>query len=123
MTQLDLDFTSLTFHDNYVVGCTYEGVTIDMSKHTHVLSVIKQHLDGEFGIILDEKYPYDVEFPVMMEIAKETQFIVGAIVTHRPTTRGIFNLFTPFFKKPVRFFSSLDEAKTWMEKYLSEYKS
>lgn len=123
MTNLDLDFTSLTFHDNYVVGCTNEGVTIDMPKHKRAISTIKQHLDGEFGIILDEKYPYDIDFAVMMEIAKETQFVAGAIVTHRPTTRAIFNLFTPFFKRPVRFFSSLDEAKIWMEKYLSENKS
>lgn len=119
MEVLDLGFTRLEFRPGYVIACTVEGADIDVDHHKRVIDEIEKRVDGDYGIILDEKNSYSVRLGTMVEIRNNPRLRCMAAIAYRTSTRMVANVTGAAMGKPFNIFSTSEEACAWMEAQLA----
>ena len=92
------------------------GVTIRGEDVEEMINLAMDHVTGEFGIISDRVYEFDIE-PVSFyqQVNTVPSLKAIAIVSYRPTTSSVANIEQGLCQKPLAIFDSLESALCWMD--------
>jgi len=107
---IDLGFTQLEIHDNFVISRTAADETLTLAKHEQVITTVQPYVDGRFYLILDEVFSYAIDLDVLFALRDNQAIAAICIVAYRDSTRLVLNSARDIIKKPVYFFESLEEA-------------
>lgn len=107
---IDLGFTQLEVHDNFVISRTEEGETLTLAKHEQMMTAIHPYLDGRFYLILDEVFSYAIDLDVLFSLRDNQTVSAICIVAYRDSTRLVLESTRDIINKPVFFFESLETA-------------
>jgi hypothetical protein len=116
MEELDLGFTRLEIRASYAIARTIEGADIDVDCHRQVIDAIEHHLDGDYGMVLDELNTYSVRLGAIAEVRCNPRCRCLAIVAYRNSTRLFMGLISGSIGKSFKVFDSLDAACPGMER-------
>ena len=119
MKTIELPFTILEIHDNYVIGRTKEGVNLSIENHLQVLEAINQYLTSPYGFIVDEVNSYSVDLDVMLHISKDKNIFCIGVVYYRAATKLALELGQYLIKKPVHFSSNLNDVAVWVRQQVA----
>ena len=119
MQVIELEFTTLELHDNYVVGRTKRGVHLRMIEHQRVLDVLNQHLTAPYGLIIDELNSYSVDFDVMRHISNDENIKCIAVIYYRLVTKIALEGSKLLVKKPLYFSKDRNSVTDWVLKKMT----
>lgn len=110
MEQINLGFTELEIHDNYVIGRTAEGETMTLAKHEQAMAAVRSRIDGRFTLVLDDVNSYSIDLDVMFAVRDDHAISAICVIAYRDSTRLVLKSAREIVKKPVFFFESLEAA-------------
>ena len=119
METIELPFTTLELHDNYVVGRTKEGVNLSIDNHLQVLEVTNQYLTSPYAFIVDEVNSYSIDLDVMLHIRKDKNIFCIGVVYYRAATKLALELGQYLIEKPVHFSSNINDVTGWVREQVA----
>jgi flavin-dependent dehydrogenase len=117
----ELEIGRMTFYPNIIVGEVGEGMHITFESATIAAQVIAQTYKGTipFVYISNRVNSYSMDPVAYKELFSLVPNLLGfAVVSESKRRRMLSNLERMFVKKPMRVFSSMDEAFDWAHKLL-----
>ncbi len=121
LAEHDLEIGYLTFYPNIIVGEVKEGIHVTYENATIAAQVIAQEYKGTipFVYISNRKNSYSMDPVAYKELFSIVPNLKGfAVVSESKRRRMLSNLERIFVKKPMRVFSSMNEALEWSNKLL-----
>lgn len=113
--RIKLDFGSLEFHENFVIGEINEGVHFVSEQSRILISLcLKNFKDRPFGYISNRIYSYSVDPFTYTEIENIDNFIAMAAVVSTSAQKLSSKTEELFCKKPFQYFYNLENAKVWI---------
>ena len=119
MKTIELPFTILEIHNNYVVGRTKEGINLSIENHLQVLETLNKHLTSPYGFIVDEVNSYSIDLDVMLHIRKDKNIRCIGVVYYRTATKWALELGQHLIEKPVHFSSSINDVTEWVREQVA----
>ena len=119
MKTIELPFTTLEIHDEYVIGRTKEGVHMSMDKHMQVLDSVNQHLTSPYAFILDEINSYSIDFNVFSHVHKDKNIFCIGVVCYRRATKIALEFGKYLIKKPVYFSENINHVEEWVKEQIA----
>ena len=119
MKIIELPFTILELHGNYVVGRTKEGINLSIENHLEVLEILNKHLTSPYGFIVDEVNSYSIDLDVMLHIRKDKNIGCIGVVYYRIATKLALELGQDLTEKPVHFSSSINDVADWVREQVA----
>lgn len=119
MKIIELPFTTVEVHDNYVIGRTNEGVHLCMEKHLQVLDTVNKHLTSPYGLILDETNSYSIDLHVMLHVSNDENISCIGIAYYREETKKVLEFSQGLVNKPVYSSSNLNNVTKWVEEQIA----
>lgn len=113
--EVDLGFTRLEIGDRYVIARTAHGMDIGIDEHEKAMSIIAEHTEFPFALVLDEVNSYSVKLETMMKLRDETRIDKFAVICYRPSTRIAHSFGSKIVRRPVTFFNSREQARDWLK--------
>ena len=118
-----LDIGIVQVYKNYMVAIFNEGVTITVEKAYQLLGIAEIHFkDKDFGYISYRKNSYALDPMVYNYVKEMDNFKAMAIVSVKELDMHNFKIEKMFFKKPMEFFISYENALTWLKKTIKSQK-
>lgn len=119
MTTLELEFTTLSFHQNYVISEIKEDVIIDEDRLEELRNICNDHYKQKpFAYISVRRYSYNVN-PVVYLKLKGSKYLKGIAVvsdrSHRLITANFEKQFSPV---PFDIFQTLEDARAWAQEVM-----
>lgn len=120
-TTLELEFTKLTFHKDYVISEVKDDVIIDEHRLEELQDICTTHYKNRtFAYIAVRKYSYNVNPMIYLKL-KDSRFLKGIAVvsdkSHRLITASFEKQFSPV---PFDLFHTLEEAEAWVQELMKE---
>lgn len=115
MHQIDLGFTEIDIHNGFAIGRTKAGHHISIDNHLSVKKSINEHLQPPYGIIIDQKNDYSIDFKTLMHVRSDCDICCIGIVYHRFLTRIALEASAKMMNKPVYFANNAEEVMQWMK--------
>lgn len=120
METIETEAATATILSNRIVLVRAKsGVEINGGNARRGNQLIADAMPGDYGQIIDRREDYSVApvevFPLLNANPKLKAL---AIVVHRESSLRTAEIDKRFFKKQLQVFTSLDEAKAWLEELL-----
>lgn len=122
--KVELDCGVIWVHDRILVNEMNEGALLDVDTNRKILAIGYEHFGGEFfGYISNRINSYAVNPMVYRESAEHPQLRAIAVVSENQMARETARLEQQFYanKNSFAIFSSLEEAKSWMNEQINIY--
>ncbi len=123
ISDYDLEIGRLTLYPNMVVGEIKEGMHIAYENFNIASQIIAEEYKGTvpFIYISNRTHSYSMDPVAYKELLPLFPNLKGfAIVTESKRRRMMSNLERFFINKPMRVFSTLEEAIIWANKLLEQ---
>ncbi|GAB2772025.1 hypothetical protein [Salinimicrobium soli] len=119
---IDLEFTSLDFYDNYVISRFREDVVLGPTELQELIKACVEQFDSNrFVYISKREKNYNVIPTIYLNLKEEIQNLRGiAIVTNRSSTISMAKFEQKFSKVPYEIFQEMEEAIKWAEKQVKK---
>jgi len=108
--RIDLGFTELEIHENFVISRASEGETLTKAKFDRVLETVRPHFNGRVYLVFDEINAYAFDLDVLFALRDDQIISAICIVAYRSSTRLVLKSAKEIIKKPVFFFDNLEAA-------------
>ncbi|MBT0608728.1 hypothetical protein [Aequorivita echinoideorum] len=117
------EFGELNVFKNFVIAIMNEGTTV-LPKHNDVLRDIADRYfeNRPFGYITYRKNSYSVDPLVYIQTSQIENLIGFAVVSKEESKLANLEIEKYFLKKPLASFSSLDDAKDWINSLIESQK-
>lgn len=118
---LELDFATIRIYENLIVSECHEGILLDFPKYRKILELAEEVFNNSsFGYISNRIHSYAVDPLVYRESAAHPLLKAIAVVSDNELGRNSAKLEKQFYVNANSFqiFSSLEEAKNWVEEIL-----
>lgn len=124
ITKVELDCGVILVHDRILINEMNEGALLDVETNRKILKIGSDLFGGKpFGYISHRINSYAVNPMVYRESAEHTQLKAIAVVSANPMARESALVEQKFYtnKNLFQIFSSLEEAKSWMNEKLADH--
>lgn len=120
---LSFDFCDMSIYNNYLVVIMKEGVNITPKHNSVLIEVTKNHFsDKPFVYITHRIHSYSVDPKIYFETSKIINLKGFAVVSRNYKAKLNAKIEQMFFNKPFEIFTKLEDAVTWAESLIKEYK-
>lgn len=113
---LELEFTVLEFHNNYVLAKTREGQVLQGKQVADLVEVFSDFYQGKNFVYLSYRiHDYNVNPTVYLNLDKVKNLAGIGIVSQKLSSLNMANFERRFCKVPYEIFIKLDEALLWVQ--------
>jgi len=113
-------FCTIKIYDDYVVATMNKGIHLTPDKNKILEDIANEYFyDKAFVYITHRKYSYSVDPSIYLKTSDIINLAGFAVVAQVPLAKGNAQVEKLFLDKPFEIFSSLDEAKTWVQSILN----
>lgn len=118
---LELEFTVLEFHENYVLSQAREGQVLQGKQVADLVEVCSDFYQGRNFVYLSYRiHDYNVNPTVYLNLEKVRNLAGIGIVSQRPSSLNMANFEKKFCKVPYEIFTKLDNALLWAQEVIEE---
>jgi hypothetical protein len=111
--------TATILSDRIVLVRAKSGVEINWENARHGNRLIADAMPGDYGQIIDREEDYSVAPVEVFTILNANGKLKAlAIVVHRESSLHTAEIDKRFSKKPLEVFTSVDQARAWLEQVL-----
>ncbi|MEA1787003.1 STAS/SEC14 domain-containing protein [Arenibacter sp. GZD96] len=112
-----LDIGKVQVFDDYLVTIFDEGTTLTLERAYQIMGISEIHFrNRNFGFLSYRKNSYAID-PMIYNYFKEMENLKAlAIVSMKEMDMHNFKIEKLFYKKPMKFFISYDNALTWIKR-------
>ncbi|MDC7999934.1 hypothetical protein POV26_02710 [Aequorivita todarodis] len=116
---LHFEFGEVRVFKNFVVVVMKEGITVQPEHNDDLENIAKKYYKGrKFGYITYRINSYAVNPMVYLKTSEIENLVAFAVVSTNGLKTSNLELEKRFLKKPLKHFSSLDEAKNWVNEMI-----
>ncbi|MHA6280969.1 hypothetical protein ACXYMT_12390 [Salinimicrobium sp. CAU 1759] len=120
---LELEFTVLEFHTNFVMSKPREGQVLEGKQVADLVEVCSDFYKGKTFVYISYRVnDYNVNPTIYLDLDKFKNLKGIAIVSKKKSSLNMASFEKKFCKLPYEIFTELDPAKNWVEKMVSEEK-
>lgn len=117
---LTYEFGSIEVYENFVISYINKGFHLTPDKNKILEDIANEYFfDRAFVYITHRKYSYSVDPSIYLKTSEIINLAGFAVVAQVPLAKGNAQVEKLFLDKPFEIFSSLDEAKTWVQSILN----
>ena len=117
---LDYPFCTVEIYTDKVIAYMNEGIHLTPDKNKILEDIAKDYFkDKPFVYISHRKHSYSVDPSIYLQTSKINNLVGMAVVAEVPLSKGNAEIEKLFLNKPFEIFSSLEDAKVWISKVLS----
>lgn len=118
---IHFEFCEANIFRNFVIASMKEGITVKPEHNIDLEMIAEKYYKGKkFGYITDRVNSYAVDPLVYIETSKIPNLVAFAVVAINGLKESNIKVEKLFLSKPFRNFSTLDEAKDWVNKMVKE---
>lgn len=118
---LELEFTILKFHKNYVVSQPRAGQLLAGKQVADLVEVCSDFYQGKNFVYLSFRVnDYNVNPTVYLNLETVNNLAGIAIVSRNPSSLNMASFESKFCKVPYEIFTDLDEALMWTQEVVEE---
>lgn len=124
MKKIELDCGVIWVQDKMLINEMNEGALLDVQTNRRILEIGCENFgNSNFGYISNRINSYAVNPMVYRESAEHSQLKAIAVVSENKMVRESALLEQQFYtnKNSFQIFSTLEEAKSWMQEVLNSY--
>lgn len=123
-TKRTLNFGTVELYENFAIGKMNEGGDLKTAEHDELLNLCTDTFNNRpFGYISYRQHSYSVDPKVYINTGKVKTLVAIAVVATQPAQKLSAAVEEIFFGRPFKYFYDLDEAKSWMQKTVSQQAS
>ncbi len=121
---IELEFTILEFHENFVVSRVRENVILSKKQMFDLIDTCSSYYEGKNFVYISERiYNYNVDPTVYLTLNKSKTLAGVAIVSDKSSSLKMAQFEKKFSKIPFEIFLELEDAINWTEKILKNKKA
>lgn len=121
---IELEFTILEFHENFVVSMVRENVVLSKKQINDLIDACSGYYEGKkFVYISNRINNYNVDPTVYINVNKRKNLAGIAIVSEKTSALNMAQFEKNFSKIPFEIFLELEDAINWTEKILKNKKA
>ena len=118
---LELEFTVLEFHRDFVMSKPREGEILEGKQVAELIEVCSDFYDGEAFIYLSYRVnDYNVNPTIYMNLDEVKNLAGIGVVSQKASSLKMASFEKNFCKLPFEIFTDLDDALDWAQKVLEE---
>ncbi|MCJ7756858.1 MAG: hypothetical protein MUP24_01825 [Gillisia sp.] len=118
---IELEFTILEFHENFVVSRVKEGVVLSKKQILDLIDACSGNYEGKnFVYISNRIHNYNVDPTIYLTINKVKNLAGVAIVSDKTSALNMAQFEKNFSKIPFEIFLELEDAINWTQKILKK---
>lgn len=116
---LDFEFGEIRVFKSFVVVVMKEGITVKPEYNDDLVNISDKYFkDKLFGYITYRKNSYAVNPMVYLETSEIENLVAFAVVSSNGLKSRNLEVEKIFFKKPLKHFNNLDDAKNWINEVI-----
>ena len=120
LTLLKYDFCEVEVYKNYVIVIINEGISLTPENNDVLLGIAtKYFINKNFGYITHRINSYSVDPRIYTETSKIENLVSFAVVSENKIALSNAQIEKLFYKKPFKQFTKLEEAITWVNKFVN----
>ncbi|QED36815.1 hypothetical protein FK178_03410 [Antarcticibacterium arcticum] len=118
---IELEFTTLEFHENFVISRVREGVIISKKQVHDLVEVCSDIYKGKKFVYISKRVNnYNVDPTIYLNI-KHVKNLAGiAIVSTKASSINMANFEQVFSKVPFSVFMEMEDALEWVKDILAK---
>ena len=117
----DLGFTTVEVHQNYLTNTISSGFLVLPEHNKILLEFVNTHFNNRnFVYISNRIHSYSVNPTIYHETKKIDNMLGIAVVSKNPRQKLLSELEGSFYKKDLKYFSSMIEALRWKDALLKK---
>jgi hypothetical protein len=118
---IELEFTILEFHENFVVSWVKENVVLSKKRAFDLIDACSGHYERtNFVYISNRVHNYNVDPTVYLSLNKIKNLAGIAIVSDKTSALNMARFEKTFSKIPYEIFLEMEEAIDWTQKILKK---
>lgn len=119
LDSLELEFTILDFHENFVISRVREGMIINQKMVNDLILVCSDFYEGKnFVFISLREKNYNVDPTIYFNLENIPNLKGIAVASENTSALNMANFERNFSKVPFEIFLNLNEAEEWTQKVL-----
>ncbi|MEH6763058.1 hypothetical protein [Aequorivita antarctica] len=116
---LHFEFGEIRVFENFVVVVMKEGITVKPEYNDDLADIAEKYYKGrKFGYITYRINSYAVNPMVYLKTSEIENLAAFAVVSASGLKASNLEVEKRFLKKPLKHFTSLDEAKNWINEMI-----
>ena len=120
---LELEFTILEFHNEYVISKPREGQVLEGKQVADLVEVCSDYYRGRPFVYLSYRVnDYNVNPTIYLNLDEVKNLAGIGVVSKKVSSLNMANFEKNFCKLPYEIFLELDSALEWVEEIISEKK-
>lgn len=121
---VELEFTILEFHKNFVISKVRENVVLSTKQVFDLIDACSGHYEGKNFVYISKRiHNYNVDPTVYIDLYKGKNLAGIAIVSDKTSSLNMAQFEKAFSKIPFEIFLELDDAINWTQKILKNKKA
>lgn len=118
---LELEFTVLEFHSEYVISKPREGQIMEGKQVADLVEVCSDFYGSQNFVYLSYRVnDYNVNPTVYLDLDEIRNLAGIGVVSRKPSSLNMANFERNFCKLPYEIFMELEPAKKWAKKMVKE---
>jgi len=118
---IELEFTLLEFHENFVVSWVKENVVLSNKQVFDLIDACSGNYEGKNFVYISKRiYNYNVDSTVYLSLDKVKNLAGIAIVSDKTSALNMAQFEKTFSKIPFEIFLELEDAINWTQKILKK---
>lgn len=124
MINLNLEFADVRIFNNFLVVVMNEAITVKPEYNDELVSISEKYFkDKLFGYITYRRNSYAVNPMVYLKTSEIENLVAFAVVSSDGLKSSNLKVEKLFFKKPLKHFNNLDDAKNWVNEIIKNRNS
>ncbi len=121
---IELEFTILEFHENFVVSRVRENVVLSKKQVFDLIDACSGNYEHKNFVYISKRiYNYNVDPTVYISLDKVKNLAGIAIVSDKTSSLNMAQFEKTFSKRPFEIFLELEDAINWSQKILKNKKA
>jgi len=117
---LKYDFCEIEIYDEFIIAIMNEGILLTPDKNQVLLEIAANYFKNKkFGYITHRIHSYSVDPRIYTETSKIENLVSFAVVSDNKLALSNAQIEKLFYKKPFKQFVDLEDAITWVKKYVN----
>jgi len=118
---IELEFTILEFHENFVVSRVKEDVVLSKKQILDLIDACSGNYEGKKFVYISKRiHNYNVDPTVYIDLNKVKNLAGIAIVSDKTSSINMAQFEKTFSKIPFEIFLELEDAINWTQKILKK---
>ncbi|MCJ7757479.1 MAG: hypothetical protein MUP24_04980 [Gillisia sp.] len=121
---IELEFTILEFHENFVVSRVRENVVLSKKQVYDLIDACSGNYERKKFVYISKRiHNYNVDPTIYLSLKKEKNLAGVAIVSDKTSALNMAQFEKNFSKIPFEIFLDLEDAINWSHKILKNKKA